>query len=437
LTKGNRMRYSIGMEISQESAEEITRDVIEKYQNFVNPTQVALLKIGGFDHVEAHAEGVYLTDLDGNRYIDCLGGYGVFSLGHRNARVIAAVKDQLDRIPLASKTFLNKPMADLAAKLAEITPGNLQYSFFCNSGTEAVEGAIKAARMATGRTQIISTSDAFHGKTMGALSATGRDVYRTPFGPLIPEISHVPWNDAAAMENAITSEAAAVILEPIQGESGIQVPDDDYLPRVRKACDKVGALLIVDEVQTGLGRTGAMFAVDHWGVVPDIMTLAKSLGGGVMPIGAFVGTADVWDKVFRQNPFIHTSTFGGGELACVAGLAAIEETIALDLPRRAEDIGNYLKAGLETVQQRFPQVLTAVRGRGLMLGVEFSDSDMGKLVIGTMIHRGVIAAYTLNNAKVIRFEPPLIITREQVDIVLEAFSAGVQDAIDLLGDLEF
>jgi putrescine aminotransferase len=425
------------METTQEMAEEITRDVIEKYHNFVNPTQVALLKIGGFDHIEAFAEGVYITDLEGNQYIDCLGGYGVFSLGHRNPKVIAAVKDQLDKIPLASKTFLNKPMADLAAKLAEITPGNLQYSFFCNSGTEAVEGAIKAARMATRRTEIISTSDAFHGKTMGALSATGRDVYRTPFGPLIPDISHVPWNDAAALEAAVSENTAAVILEPIQGESGIKVPDDDYLQRARKACDRSGALLIVDEVQTGLGRTGAMFAVDHWGVVPDLMTLAKSLGGGVMPIGAFVGTADVWDKVFRQNPFIHTSTFGGGELACAAGIAAIEQTLTLDLAGRARDVGDYLKAGLQSVQEKYPEVLTEVRGRGLMLGVEFADSDMGKLVIGTMIHRGVVAAYTLNNPKVIRFEPPLIITKEQVDVVLESFSAGVQDAIDLLGDLEY
>jgi putrescine aminotransferase len=425
------------METTQELADEITRDVIEKYHNFVNPTQVALLKIGGFDHIEAFAEGVYLTDLEGNRYIDCLGGYGVFSLGHRNPKVIAAVKDQLDRIPLASKTFLNKPMADLAAKLAEITPGNLQYSFFCNSGTEAVEGAIKAARMATGRTVIISTSDAYHGKTMGALSATGRDIYRTPFGPLVPDIIHVPWNDAVALEEAVSTETAAVILEPIQGESGIRVPDDDYLPRARQACDRSGALLIADEVQTGLGRTGALFAVDHWGVVPDIMTLAKSLGGGIMPIGAFIGTADVWDKVFRLNPFIHTSTFGGGELACAAGIAAIEETLALDLAGRANDVGDYLKAGLQTVQERYPEVLTDVRGRGLMLGVEFADSDVGKLVIGTMIHRGVIAAYTLNNPRVIRFEPPLIITKEQVDVVLEAFSAGVQDAIDLLGDLEY
>lgn len=424
------------MELSQETAEAITKDVIDKYQKFVNPTQVALLKIGGFDHVEAFAEGVYLTDLDGNRYIDCLGGYGVFSLGHRNPKVVQAVRDQLDRIPLASKTFLNKPMADLAAKIAEITPGNLQYSFFCNSGTEAVEGAIKAARMATGRTEIIATTGAYHGKTMGALTATGRDIYKKSFGPLVPDFVHVSWNDAAALEAAVSSNTAAVILEAIQGEGGIQIPDDDYLPRARRACDAAGALLIIDEVQTGLGRTGTMFASEHWGIVPDIMTLAKALGGGVMPIGAFVGTADVWEKVFRKNPFIHTSTFGGGELACAAGLAAIDVVIELDLPGRAADIGGYFLAGLRSVRDMFPEVLVEARGKGLMLGVEFKDSDIGKLVIGTMIHRGVIAAYTLNNPNVIRFEPPLIITREQVDTVLDVFSAGVQEALDLLKGLE-
>ena len=416
-------------------AEQTTQDVLEKYQQFVNPTQVALLKIGGFDHIEDHAEGVYITDLDGNTYIDCLGGYGVFSLGHRHPQVVQAVKDQLDRIPLSSKTFLNKPLADLAARLAAIAPGDLQYTFMCNSGAEAVEGALKIARMATGRPGIVSAQGGYHGKTMGALSATGRDIYKAPFGPLVPEFTQVAWNDLGALAAAVTEQTAAVILEPVQGEGGIQVPSDDYLPAVRRVCDERGALLIADEVQTGLGRTGKMFAVEHWGVAPDIMTLAKCLGGGVLPVGAFMATAVIWDRVFRANPFIHTSTFGGGELACAAGLAAIEVTVREDLPGRAAEVGAYFLDGLRRAQARFPQVIAEARGLGLMLGVEFTDSDIGKLVIGTMVHRGVVAAYTLNNANVIRFEPPLLITKAQVDTVLDVFAAGVQDAIDLLGDL--
>jgi len=416
-------------------AEQVTQDVIEKYQQFVNPTQVALLKIGGFDHIEHQADGVWITDLEGNRYIDCLGGYGVFSLGHRHPRVVQAVKDQLDRMPLSSKTFLNKPLADLAAALAAIAPGDLQYTFMCNSGAEAVEGALKIVRMATGKTQIISAHGGYHGKTMGALSATGRDLYKTPFAPLIPGFVQAAWNDMDALAEAVTDDTAAIILEPVQGEGGIQVPDADYLPAVRRLCDTHGILMIADEVQTGLGRTGKMFAVEHWGIAPDIMTLAKCLGGGVLPVGAFMATPAIWDKVFRANPFIHTSTFGGGELACAAGLAALQVTQEEDLPARAADVGSYFLEGLKRVQARFPQVIADARGLGLMLGVEFTDSDIGKLVIGTMVHRGVVAAYTLNNPSVIRFEPPLIITRAQVDQVLDIFALGVQDAIDLLGDL--
>ncbi|MDQ2800986.1 MAG: aminotransferase class III-fold pyridoxal phosphate-dependent enzyme, partial [Armatimonadota bacterium] len=344
-------------------------------------------------------------------------------------------KRQLDLMPLASKTFLNKPLADLSAKLAELTPGDLQYSFISSSGTEAAEAALKIARMASGKTDFISTIGAYHGKTMGALSVTGREVYRKPFEPMLPGATFVPFNDADAIEAAMTETTAAVILEPIQGEGGIQVPSPDYFPRVRDICDRHGVLLIVDEVQTGLGRTGRMFGVDHWNVKPDILTLAKALGGGVMPIGATLATAGIWNKVFHENPFIHTTTFGGGELACAAALAALEVTVSEDLPAKAAENGAYFLGGLKRIQAAHPNILKEARGLGLMLGVEFTDSDIGKLVIGTMVHRGVIAAYTLNNPKVIRFEPPLIITRAQIDQVLEVFAAGVQDALDLLGDL--
>ena len=423
------------MEHTPQEVEAVTQDVIEKYQKFVNPTQVALLKVGGFDHIEHRAEGVTLTDLEGNTYIDCLGGYGIFSLGHRHPKVVEAVKRQLDLIPLGSKTFLNKPLADLSAKLAELAPGDLQYSFISNSGAEAAEAALKFARMASGKTDFISTEGAYHGKTMGALAITGRAVYRKPFEPMLPGGCFVPFNDADAIEAAITDKTAAVILEPVQGEGGIQVPSPDYFPRVREICDRHGVLLIADEVQTGLGRTGKMFAVNHWDVAPDIMTLAKALGGGVMPIGATLATPAIWNKVFHENPFIHTTTFGGGEMACAAALAALEVTVEEDLPARAAENGAYFLHGLQKIQAEHPNILKEARGLGLMLGVEFTDSDIGKLVIGTMVHRGVVAAYTLNNAKVIRFEPPLIITRPQIDQVLGVFAAGVQDAIDLLGDL--
>ena len=422
--------------MNSKDVDAVTLDVIENYQNHVNPTQVALLKIGGFDHIEAFAEGAVITDLEGNSYIDCLGGYGVFSLGHRHPKVVTAVKDQLDRMPLASKTFLNKPLADLCRRLSEVLPGNLPYSFICNSGTEAVEGALKVARIATGKTDVIAANGGFHGKTMGSLSATGRDVFRLPFEPLVPGFTHVPWNDSRAIADAITPQTAAVILEPVQGEGGIQLPSPEYLPEVAQLCREKGILFILDEVQTGLGRTGKMFACEHWGVVPDIITLAKALGGGVMPVGSFSAGEAVWNSVFRANPFIHSSTFGGGELACAAALAAINATIEEGLPQQAAVKGARFLTGLQEVQERFPALILDARGLGLMLGLEFTDPDVGKIVIGTLVHQGIVAAYTLNNPSVIRFEPPLVITDDQIDQVLKAVHIGVAEAAALLDGLD-
>lgn len=411
------------------------RTTAEKYQRFVNPTALSLLRLAGFDTVEWEGCGSLLRDTDGNEYIDCLGGYGVFSLGHANPTVVEAVVAQMRRLPLSSKTFLNQPLADLAEKLAEITPGDLQYSFICNSGAEAVEGALKFARMATGKSKIISTIGSYHGKTLGALSASGRDVFKTPFAPLLPGFTFVPFGDSAALEQAIDDDTAAILLEPIQGENGIYIPPDDYLPLARTLCDQHGALLILDEVQTGLGRTGTMFACEHWGVAPDLMTLAKALGGGVMPIGAVMGTPTIWEKVFKVNPYIHTSTFGGGEAACVAGITTLNIIQSEDLPTASRRKGEQLLAGLREVQTRYPDLLTEVRGKGLMIGVEFSDSDIGKLAIGAMVRNGVVAAYTLNNPKVMRFEPPLIITEEQIARVITVFDTAMGEVQELLADL--
>lgn len=417
------------------NVERVTQETIEKYQKYVNPTALNLLKLGGFDRIEWEGCGAVIRDMDGHEYIDCLGGYGVFSLGHAHPRVVDAVTRQLRRLPLSSKTFLNKPLADLAELLARITPGDLQYSFISNSGTEAVEAALKFARMATGRTKIVSTIGSYHGKTMGALSASGRDVYKTPFEPLIPGFVHVPFGDVAALEAVVDGETAAVILEPVQGENGIWVAPEGYLAAARQVCDTYGALLILDEVQSGLGRTGKMFACEHWDVVPDIMTLAKALGGGVVPIGATVATPVIWEKVFRDNPFLHTSTFGGNEMACVAAITALTIILEEDLPAQAEVKGKRLLEGLREVQERYPDLLSETRGLGLMIGVEFRDADIGKLAIGALVHNGVIAAYTLNNARVMRFEPPLILTEEQIDRVLVAFENAMRETQELLADL--
>lgn len=414
--------------------ERIISETIDKYENFINPSVARLFRFMGLATVEWEAQGAVLTDINGKDYIDCLGGYGVFSLGHRHPRVVEAVKAQLDKMPMSSKVLFDKPMADLAALIAEITPGDLQYSFIVNSGTEAVEGALKLARLHTGRSKILATDNSFHGKTLGALSATGRDLFRDPFRPLLAGFSHVPFGDAAAMAAVIDEDTAAVIVEPIQGEGGINVPPDDYLPKVRELCDKHGALLICDEVQTGLGRTGKMFAVDHCKVVPDILATAKALGGGVMPVGAFTARPHVWEK-YITAPFLHTTTFGGNPLACAAGVAAIQVIQDEGLVDKAATTGAHFLAGLKKLATGYPEVIREVRGRGLMIGVELMKEGIGGLLMSELINRGVLVAYTLNNPKVIRIEPPLIISIDQVDAVLAAFGQAVACAQDMIEDL--
>lgn len=409
-------------------------ETIGKYEKYINPAQAKLFRFMGLGSVEGHAEGWTITDTAGREFIDCLGGYGMFALGHRHPKVVEAVEKALHTMPMCGKVLFNRQMADLAEALAEITPGELQYSFFVNSGTEAVEGCLKVARLATKRTKFVAANNAFHGKTMGSLTATGRDLYRDPFKPLLDGFTHVPYGDIAAMEAAVTEETAAVILEPIQGEGGIIVPPAGYLRQVKELCETKGALFIADEVQTGIGRTGKWFGVDHDDVKPDLMACAKALGGGVMPIGAIIGTPKAWQGLV-EAPFLHTSTFGGNQLACAAGLAAIKAIKEESLLERGAEIGAYLKAGLEKIAAEFPSVIKEVRGRGMMIGIELTKEGAGGMLMSLMIDKSIIVAYTLNNPKVIRMEPPLIMPKEVVDYVLEQFRDAVATTDSVIEDL--
>jgi putrescine aminotransferase len=389
-------------------------ETLEKYTRYVNPGLVRLYRFANVVTAEWEAEGAVIRDIHGREYLDCSGGPAVFALGHRHPKVIAAVKEQLDRMPMSVRAMPRIPEADLAELLAQITPGDLQYSFFANSGTEANEGALKLARLATGRSNIVGAEGAFHGKTLGALSASGREKYKEPFRPLLPGFHHVPFGDLEAMDRAVTDETAAVILEPIQGEGGVIIPPDGYLRGVREICDRSGALLILDEIQTGLGRTGKMFGCEHWGVVPDLLTTAKALGGGVMPIGAFTGRPHLW-KALEHNPYLHSSTFGGNPLACAAGVATIRVLLEERLPERAAELGPYLMDGLRTVQRRHSAIVRDVRGKGLLVGMEFTDPDLVLLVTAGAMERGVIVFYSLNKPECFRIAPPLIITKAQID----------------------
>jgi putrescine aminotransferase len=414
-----------------------TRDerLIEAYGNHVNPAMVSVMKFMGFDTVEDHAKGCLVTDTRGDVFLDCLGGIGTMSVGYSHPHVVSAVKAQLEKMAFSSRMLFNGPQARLAQKLAEIAPGDLQYAFFCNSGTEAAEAAIKLARCKTGRTRLVSTEAGFHGKTFGALSVSGRDKYKTPFQPLVPDCTQVPYNDVAALEAVMDESVAAFLVEPIQGEGGINIPDVEYLRHARRLCDATGALLVFDEVQTGLGRTGTLWGCDPSGVAPDLMMLAKALSGSCVPIGVVLGTPAVWE-IWRENPLIHTSTFGGNPLACAAGLATIEVIENEGLVERAHVQGEKLLAALRAVQAKHPNYIVGVRGRGLMIGVEFSHEDIGGLVIGGLAQRRVLAAYTLNNPTVIRFEPPLVIDDEQIVWAVDAFGESVEQALELIAGLE-
>ena len=320
----------------------------------------------------------------------------------------------------------------LAKLMAEITPGDLKYSWFAASGTEAIEAAIKIAKLYTKKSAFIVSVKGFHGKTMGSLSMMGKADYREAMGTLYGgQVYHVPFGDADAVErqleicDKVGIGVAAVILEPIQGEAGAIVPPDDFWPRVRTATKKYGVLLIADEVQTGLGRTGKLWGVDHWDVVPDIIATAKSLGGGVMPVSAVTTTEEIFHPMMYPNPFMHTTTTGGNALACSAAIAAINVTLRDRLWEASAQKGAYLKEKVDDLVQEFPQVYKKVTGKGLLIGQHFNTPELGYKVSSELFKRGVLVSGTLTSAQTIRIEPPLVITQEEIDEGLNRLTDAV------------
>lgn len=416
-----------GCELTTEERQALIAETVESYEKYYNRGFITYRKsvteAGQFAALEWSGKGSMLCDLLGREYIDCLGGYGIFSAGVNHPKVIKAVTDQIQRMALNSQELLEPWRAALARVLAEITPADLQNSFFINNGTDAIEGAIKLTRLYTRRSTFISTLGGFHGKTLGSLSLMGKASFREPFQSGLQDVRFVPYGDADALEDefrrcdAVGVQIAGVVLEPVQGEAGGIVPPDDYLPRARELCTRYGALFIADEIQTGMGRTGKLWGVDHWNVVPDIMCLGKSIGGGVMPLSAFISTAKIWE-VMIPNPIIHSTTFGGNPLACAAGLAAIQVTLEEDLPGQAATKGEFLLRELGCLQQQYPGVLKSAHGKGLLIGMEFPVQEIGWKVASGLFKRGVLVAGTYSKAQVIRVEPALGIPMELLQEML-------------------
>ena len=385
----------------------------------------SVTEAGDWACVEWTGRGAIFKDVLGREYIDCLGGYGMMDHGWSHPDVVKAVSAQLRRTPMPSQELIDPLRGVLAKLMADITPGDIKYSFFTASGTEAIEGAIKLAKMYTKKSAFIVATKAFHGKTMGALSMLGKADYRVPPGMLYGgPVYHVPFGDADAVErqlqicDQVGIGVAAVMMEPIQGEAGAIVPPDDFWPRIRKSTKDHGVLLIADEVQTGLGRTGKLWGVEHWGVVPDIVAIAKSLGGGVMPISSFASTEEIWQVMMYPNPFIHTTTTGGGALACSAAIASINVALRDDFPKQAREKGEYFFKTLRELEKKYESIYDYISGRGLLIGQHFKDAEVGYKVAAGLFKRGVLVAGTLTSAHTIRIEPPIVITYEQIDEVL-------------------
>ena len=393
----------------------------------------SVTEAGQWAATEWNGKGSIVEDVLGRQYIDFLGGFGMMNLGWRHPEVVDVVKAQLtNHAPMPSQELIDPLRGVLARLLADITPGDLKYSWFAASGTEAIEAAIKLAKLYTKKPAFIVAVKGFHGKTMGALSMMGKADFRQPLGLLYAgPVYHVPFGDAEAVErqleicDTIGVGVAAVLMEPIQGEAGAIVPPDDFWPRIRAATKKHGTLLIADEVQTGLGRTGKLCGVDHWDVEPDILTVAKGLGGGVMPISAVCSTEEIFQNLMYPNPFLQTTTTGGGALACSAAIAAINITLRDRLWEEAAKKGQYMISRLCELADEFPQVYKQITGRGLLIGQHFHTPEIGYKVAAELFKRGVLVAGTLTSAHTIRIEPALTIEQEIMDEGLNR----LQDAI--------
>lgn len=416
------------------------------HRRHLNSRLTALLELIKADRPLVRASGPYFWNRDGNQYLDFLAGYAALSLGHNHPRVCEAV-DKVKTLPNLVEG-LSLLAGALAHNLAALAPGTLQRVYFANSGAEVVDAAIKLARAATSRVKLVACHRGFHGRTIGALSVMDRREYSEPFAPLLADVAFVPFGDSEVLEAVLRRrDVAGFIVEPIQGEAGIILPPAGYLKAARELCTHYGTLLIADEIQTGLGRTGMMFAVEWEDVVPDVLLLGKSLGGGIMPLSALLTTDALWHASkggTARSPF-HTSTFGGNTRACAAGLATLEVLTSERLTERAAALGAYLLDRLRDLQRRQP-LIADVRGRGLMIGVEFAPATRGlaTFVTGGLIDRlsheyltglilmrllnqhRVMTAFTLNNPNVLRLEPPLNIKQEHLDYFVASLNETLQ-----------
>lgn len=405
----------------------------KEYQNHVRVE--GAIQLGAAQYfTHANENGCELFDQNGNSHLDMIGGVGVMTVGNSNQFVweqMVKVKDQ----PAINALALRALSASLASNIAKLSPGKLKKVWFGTAGAEAIEAAIKLVKMSFKgvRHKMVSCIGAYHGKTTGALSLTGREKWALYQSPLMPAVKHVPFNDIDALEDALHfGDVAAFFVEPVQGEGGVHPATIEYLQKVRELCTKYGTLMVTDEIQCGLGRTGKMWAFEHAGIVPDVVTFAKGFSGSYMPIGGYICTEEVWNKAYGEpeTAFHHTVTFGNNVLSCAAGIATLQFIIENDLINAATEKGEYLMGKLKVIQAKYPQLIKEIRGKGLMIGMQFNESAGGAVAATMMNKYRVQTMFSMNNPGVIRALPPLAVTYEQLDRFLDAFENSVKDVTE-------
>jgi putrescine aminotransferase len=403
------------------------RSKLAIYANHTNARYVSLLDSLGLSDEFDRAEGATVYCRDGRCFIDCIAGYGNLNVGHNHPKVVASVVNELKSLRPFSWPFISESQIQLVEKLSKIVPPELSCSFIVNSGTEAVDNALKLIRLITRKPKVVSFQGAWHGFTMGALSVSDPGMCRT-FRPLLSEVVHVPFGDVSAVEAATDSETGALIVEPIQGESGVIVPPNGYLRELARICRSKDIIFVVDEVKTGVGKTGRMFAFEYDEVVPDIIVAGKSLGGGVMPIGALIAKRRLWGRFGLSFP-MSSSSAAGNAPACRAALATLEVVEEEQLCRNASEMGDNLLAGLQSLVEECPNVFRKVSGRGLLVGLHASNANLAFKVVQGCIQRGVLVMTSYLDRSRIIIEPPLCITKPQIDNVTQALRDTVADAM--------
>ncbi|MEW6229824.1 MAG: aspartate aminotransferase family protein [Bacillota bacterium] len=404
--------------------------VVEDFASYISPGRLEVYRALGFEAVPGRREGVYIWDLDGRKYINCRSSGGVFNLGHRPPSVVDALRRALDELDIGDHILMSEQRARLAARLAELTPGDICYSFFTPSGGEACDVAIKLARGYTGRPKIVSAVNGYHGHTGFALSA-GDPYFKRHFEPLVPGFTQVPFGDADALREEVDETTAAVIFETIPATAGVIIPPEDFYPAVRDICDMAGALMILDEVQAGLGRTGRLWAIDEWGVAPDIMVLGKGMSGGIYPLSAVCYRPHV-DEFFKRNPFVHLTSFGGADLGCVCALAMLDEICRPGFLEHVEAMGQRFERGFARLKEKHPEVAAGWRRRGLMMAFELSDDRLGPMMTYALGRNGVIAVFSDFRPRAMQIMPPLVIRPAEVDEVLDAMDSALAVVEDMV-----